>query len=162
MHLCTQTVWEDIWKPTLEKSRSNATNATSDQFTQTIWEHIWNSQWGSYDSAHSTKGALLHPQWKSSVLSDIDDKKLYEVPCSTALQLYVDYSLRDRCIVFIQEVSVSSCMTYEIIDKFDKNFNTFPQVGVVWLWHVRHLSMTIIINSSENHWFFYVCMIQIS
>ena len=85
----------------------------------------------SYGSTHSTKGALLHPQWKSSVLSDIDDKKLYEVPCSTALQLYVDYSLRDRCIVFIQEVSVSSCITYEIIDKYDKNFNAFPQVRVV-------------------------------
>ena len=28
----------------------------------------------SYGSTHSTKGALLHPQWKSSVLSDIDDK----------------------------------------------------------------------------------------
>ena len=56
---------------------------------------------------------------------------LYEIPCSTALQLCVDYSLRDRCIVFIQEVSVSPCMTYEIIDKSDKNFNTFPQVGVV-------------------------------
>ena len=56
---------------------------------------------------------------------------LYEIPCSTALQLCVDYSLRDRCIVFVQEVSVSSCITYEIIDKYDKNFNAFPQVRVV-------------------------------
>ena len=85
----------------------------------------------SYGSTHSTKGALLHPQWKSSVLSYIEDKMLYEIPCSTALQLCVDYSLRDRCIVFIQEVSVSSCITYEIIDKYDKNFNAFPQVRVV-------------------------------
>ena len=28
----------------------------------------------SYGSTHSTKGALLHPQWKSSVLSGIEDK----------------------------------------------------------------------------------------
>ena len=87
-------------------------------------------------------------------------QNLYDIPCSTALQLCVDYSLRDRCIVFIQEVSVSPSMTYEIIDKSDKNFNTFPQVGVVWLWHVRHLSMTIrtfihlrIIDSSKSAWY---------
>ena len=87
-------------------------------------------------------------------------QNLYDIPCSTALQLCVNYSLRDRCIVFIQEVSVSPSMTYEIIDKSDKNFNTFPQVGVVWLWHVRHLSMTIrtfihlrIIDSSKSAWY---------
>ena len=40
------------------------------------------------------------------------------------------YSLRDRCIVFKQEVSVSSCMTYEIRDKSDRNFNRFPLVVV--------------------------------
>ena len=90
----------------------------------------------------------------------VEDKMLYVIPCSTALQLCVDYSLRDRCIVFIQEVSVSSCITYEIIDKYDKNFNAFPQVRVVWLWHVRHLSMTIItfihlriIDSSKSVWY---------
>ena len=57
-------------------------------------------------------------------------QNLCEVPYSTALQLSVDYSLRDRCIVFKQEVSVSSCMTYEIRDKSDKNFNRFPLVVV--------------------------------
>ena len=87
MHLCTQTVWEDIWKPTLEKSRSNATNATSDLFTQTIWEHIWNSQWRkvvqmqlcicsdsqfekTFENSILRKIVQMQPTWLASVHSD--------------------------------------------------------------------------------------------
>ena len=87
MHLCTQTVWEDIWKPTLEKSRSNATNATSDLFTQTIWEHIWNSQWRkvvqmqlcicsdsqfekTFENSILRKIVQIQPTWLTSLHSD--------------------------------------------------------------------------------------------
>ena len=37
-----------------------------------LFPHSRHLPWGSYGSAHSTKGALLHPQWKSCVLSSMD------------------------------------------------------------------------------------------
>ena len=43
--------------------------------------------WRSYGSTHSTKGALLHPQWKSSVLSFIGRWNLYQLASSMALHL---------------------------------------------------------------------------
>ena len=40
-HLFTQTITENIWKLTLEKSHWIATNATMNLFWQAIWEDIW-------------------------------------------------------------------------------------------------------------------------
>ena len=85
-------------------------------------EIIWQCPFDQRSAAASPKEVMCINWYKR--------QNLYEIPYSTALQLSVDYSLRDRCIVFKQEVSVSSCMTYEIRDKSDKNFNTFPLVVV--------------------------------
>ena len=38
-----QAIWGHIWKLTLEKKRTNATNATLHLFGQTIWGDIWKS-----------------------------------------------------------------------------------------------------------------------
>ena len=36
-----QAIWWNIWKHTVEKSRTNATNVTLHLLTQAIWGHIW-------------------------------------------------------------------------------------------------------------------------
>ena len=41
MHPRTQAIWGDIWKPTVEKSPTNATSVTMPLLGQVIWGHIW-------------------------------------------------------------------------------------------------------------------------
>ena len=41
LHLLGQTVWEHIWKLTVEKKRTNATTATLHLFGQIIWGDSW-------------------------------------------------------------------------------------------------------------------------
>ena len=41
MHPLGQSIWEDIWKHTVEKSRINANNVTIHPLRQAIWGHIW-------------------------------------------------------------------------------------------------------------------------
>ena len=41
MLLCRQAIWGHIWKHTVEKSQTNATDVTLHPLRQAIWEHIW-------------------------------------------------------------------------------------------------------------------------
>ena len=41
MPLLKRSIWGDIWKCTVQKSRRNATNVTLHQLTQAISGHIW-------------------------------------------------------------------------------------------------------------------------
>ena len=41
MHHSTRAIWRDIWKRTVEKSQTNATNVTMLPLRQAIWRHIW-------------------------------------------------------------------------------------------------------------------------
>ena len=41
MHLLRQAIWGNIWKDTVEKRQTNATNATMHPLGQAIWGHIW-------------------------------------------------------------------------------------------------------------------------
>ena len=41
MHLLWQAVWGDIWKPTVEKSQTNAINVTMHLLVQTVWGYVW-------------------------------------------------------------------------------------------------------------------------
>ena len=43
LHPLRQAVWEAIWKLTLVKSRTNATNVIIGHLTHIIWAHIWKS-----------------------------------------------------------------------------------------------------------------------
>ena len=40
MPLLRQTIWDNIWKRTVEKSQTNATNVTMPLLRQTIWDNI--------------------------------------------------------------------------------------------------------------------------
>ena len=41
MPLLRQAIWGDIWKHTVEKSQTNAPNVTLHPLRQSIWGHIW-------------------------------------------------------------------------------------------------------------------------
>ena len=41
LHPLRQTIWRDNWKPTVEKSQTNATSVTLHPYRQVIWGGIW-------------------------------------------------------------------------------------------------------------------------
>ena len=65
MYQLVQVIWGDIWKYTMEKSRTNATNVTIHLLLHTIWGHIWRhtARKGETNAANVTSHLLLHSIW---------------------------------------------------------------------------------------------------
>ena len=67
MPLLRQAIWEHIWKCTVEKSQTNATNATLHPLRQAIWGHIWKpTEAKSYTNAPSV--TMQYASSRSDVL----------------------------------------------------------------------------------------------
>ena len=54
-----QAIWGDIWKYTVEKSQTNATNVTLHHLKQAIWGHIWKHTVAK--SQTSVANVITHP-----------------------------------------------------------------------------------------------------
>ena len=65
MLLRMQAIWEVIWKPTVEKSQTNATNVTMHPHIQALWGDIWKRTLvkSQTDAASVTLPALTQVLW---------------------------------------------------------------------------------------------------
>ena len=59
IHALGQTVWGHIWKHTVEKSQTNATNVTLHPLRQAIWRNTWTCTVGK--SQTNVTNVTLHP-----------------------------------------------------------------------------------------------------
>ena len=66
LHPLGQAVWEHIWKHTVEKNQTNATNATLLLFRQAIWEGIWKHTVGKsqINATNATMHLLMQARWE--------------------------------------------------------------------------------------------------
>ena len=63
MHPFRQGIWGHIWKRTVEKRQTNATNVTMPQLRQAIWGHIWKHTVGKNQT--NATNVIMHPLRKA-------------------------------------------------------------------------------------------------
>ena len=68
MHPQAQAIWGDIWKRTVEKSQSNATNVTLPLFRLAIWGHIWKRTVGK---SQTNATNVIMPLLRQAIWGDI-------------------------------------------------------------------------------------------
>ena len=74
IHPLEQDIWEHIWKSTVEKNRTNATNVNLHLIIQAIWRDIWKHTVGTNrtNAANATLHLFGQAIWKSIWKNTVD------------------------------------------------------------------------------------------
>ena len=90
MCLLMQAIWGDIWKGTLEKNRSNATNVTMHLLKQVIWGVIWKLTLEKNPS--NAPNAFIHvpiPVISGDIQKDIPEKSTKQMQTTRLLVKFI-------------------------------------------------------------------------
>ena len=115
MHLLVWIIWGHIWRHTVEKNQTSATNVTMHLLMQAIWGHIWKRTVGK--SHTNATNVTLHP--------------VMQVLWGHTLKCTVE-KVKQMQAVWL---CISSCRPYE--DTFDKaHWRKVGQMQPMWLCHL--------------------------